>query len=64
MQDLLKFIREHKDELNLADISRKAGFDASYLKHIVHGRKRLTETAAHKIKPVLDEMFRNYPIDN
>lgn len=38
-------------------------YDPSYLKHIVTGRKRLTETAALNIKPVLDEMFKKYPID-
>lgn len=63
MDDLLNFIREHKEELNLSDISRKSGYDPSYLKHVVAGRKRLTETATQRIKPVLDEMFKKYPID-
>ena len=61
MQDLAAFIRKHRKELNLSEISRRSGLSDQYLKHIAAGRRPLTEGSEKAIRPVLEAMIENFP---
>lgn len=56
MQNLLDYLTANKEDLNLSSISRKAGFDSQYLKHVVAGRRNLTEESAEKIQQALESV--------
>jgi hypothetical protein len=51
--DLLQYLRDHKEELNLAAISRKSGLESSYLKHAVAGRRAISATAEGRVRALL-----------
>lgn len=53
---LLEYLKTHRQELNLAQISRKAGRDESYLKHVVADRLAMSEESERKVQRVLLEM--------
>lgn len=53
MQDLLAYLQKNKDCLNLAEISRKAGYDSSYLKKVLAGEFRMSDASARKIRHAL-----------
>lgn len=53
---LLAYLQHHRQELNLAQISRRAGLDPSYLKHVIAGRLTMSEESERKVHAVLLEM--------
>jgi len=59
--DLTQYLRKHKEELNLADISRKSGLSSAYLKHVVAGRRNLTPHAAVKVGNTLSILASTFP---
>jgi len=59
--DLLQYLRDHKEELNLADISRKSGLESSYLKHAVAGRRTISTVAEDRVRAVLKRIVSNFP---
>lgn len=59
MPDLKPFIVKNRDILNLAEISREAGYADTYLKNVLRGRN-ITPSANRKIRKVLDRMFESY----
>jgi len=60
MSDLLAFLRSQDHQLNLSDISRRAGYSSSYLKHVVAGRRCFNRFARRKVRRVLDTLFKKY----
>lgn len=56
MQDLIAYLRMNKDILNLAEISRKAGYDSSYLKKVLDGEFRMSELSVSKIRHALKQL--------
>lgn len=54
MEDLTHYLVRYKDELNLSDISRKAGLSSQYLKHVVRGRRKLSPDAERRVRKVLE----------
>lgn len=60
---LLDYLRKHRQELNFAQISRRAGFDESYLKHVVAGRLTMSAEAERRIRAVLEEIVGSFPPD-
>ena len=53
---LLEYLKRHRQELNLAQISRKAGRDDSYLKHVVADRLVMSAESEKWIALVLTGM--------
>ena len=53
---LIAYLKTHRQELNLAQISRRAGLDSSYLKHVVANRLDMSEESEKRIQLVLLEM--------
>ena len=60
MKDLLSYIEEHKEELNLADISRKAGLDSSYLRKAIAGSIHMSDKAQERIRPIIERIVNDY----
>lgn len=56
VKDLVTHLRTHRDEINLAAVSRRAGYDSQYLKHIVQGRRSFTVESAAKVRAILEEI--------
>jgi len=61
MQDLTDYLVLHKDELNLSDISRRAGYDSQFLRHVVSGRRRLTAHSMEKVHTILETLVTDLP---
>ena len=60
MKDLLSYIKEHKEELNLADISRKAGLDSSYLRKAISGSLKMSDEAQESVRPIIERIVHDY----
>jgi hypothetical protein len=53
----LEFLQTHRDTLNLAGISRQAGYSSGYLKHVLARRRLFTPSAQRKIKAVIIDLI-------
>ena len=61
MNELIEYLALHRKSLNLAEISRLAGLDESYVKKVAQGRLVPSEKAAKDIASVLVAMVQDFP---
>lgn len=60
MQNLLEYLTKHKKELNLAEISRRAGYDSSYLKKAVDRQNTMSSQGKQRVLQVLSELVTGF----
>lgn len=56
MSDLLASLQRQRHALNLAEISRLAGYSSSYLKHVVAGRRCFNKSAQRRVRKAVDSI--------
>jgi hypothetical protein len=54
--ELLDYLKHNRHALNLAEISRLAGYSNGYLKNVVAGRRLFNRSAQRRVKAVLKDM--------
>ena len=59
MSDLLASLRQDKHALNLAEISRRAGYSSSYLKHVIAGRRCFNKSAQRRVRKAVASLAVN-----
>jgi hypothetical protein len=57
MNPILEFLQTHRQTLNLAKISRLAGYSSGYLKHVLAGRRLFNQNAQQKVKAVIVDLI-------